>query len=191
MLIQTHKVIGESVLDALRDKQSIQLDRTRFILGNIVPDLHVDYIHQKHYSSQCYEKIKRAIMELPDKNLTLKQFSFRSGIICHYLSDFFCYPHDQEWHYGGGNTKEHIIFEEKQYQICKGNIIRPFERTEIETLTDEYLDLFLKNMLQEYHRSVDYSRDLSFALNASISCVRAMLERRKISDSEVIALARI
>lgn len=175
MFVGTHKTIAENVYLNLLTEKNIKLNRNLFIAGNILPDLHVDYIKEKHYKCFCYENIKKAIIEMSNTKMTLKQFSFRAGIICHYLSDFFCYPHEQEWRYLQGNTKEHIVFEEKQSIITNNKIFLVNSPITIKEFEDIYVDFFIENLLDEYRNSVDYSRDVSFAVTVSYRFVEAVL----------------
>lgn len=177
MFIGTHKTIAENVYLTLATEKNIKLNRNLFIAGNIFPDLHIDYIKEKHYKCYCYDKVKNAIIELSQTKMTLKEFSFRAGIICHYLSDFFCYPHEQEWRCFQGNTKEHLIFEEKQQIITNNKIFVVKNNVTIKEFEDIYIDFFIEELLDEYRNSVDYSRDVSYAITASYKCVEAMLYR--------------
>ena len=175
MFIGTHRTIAENVYLNLVAEKNIKLNHNLFIAGNIIPDLHVDYIKQKHYKYICYENIKKAMIEMSNTKMTLKEFSFKAGIICHYISDFFCYPHEQEWHYLQGNTKEHIVFEEKQNLITNNKIFTVNKNISIKAIENAYIDFFVENLLDEYRKAVDYSRDVEYAVNASYRCVEAML----------------
>lgn len=175
MVLGTHRTIAENVYLTLLNEQNIKLNRGLFIAGNMFPDLHIDYIKEKHYKSFCYEKIREAIIDLSKTKMNLKEFSFRAGIICHYLSDFFCYPHEQEWRYLKGNTKEHIIFEEKQHRITNNKIFLVKCNLSIEEFEKLYIDFFIENLLDEYRNAIDYSRDVVFAITASYKCVEALL----------------
>lgn len=175
MFIGTHKTIAENVYLNLLSEKNIKLCRNLFVAGNIIPDLHIDYIKEKHYRCFCYENIKKEIIEMSNTRMTLKEFSFRAGIICHYLSDFFCYPHEQEWRYLQGNTKEHIIFEEKQNLLTNNKIFTVNSLITITEFEHKYVDFFVEYLLDEYRNSVDYSRDVEYAVTASYRCVEAML----------------
>lgn len=45
----------------------------------------------------------------------------------------------------------------------------------IKEFEDVYIDFFIEELLDEYRNSVDYSRDVSYAITASYKCVEAML----------------
>ena len=175
MFVNTHRTIALNVHSVLWTERNIKLNLGMFVAGNMIPDLHVDYVKQKHYRSYCYEQIRAAIIELSNTRMTLPQFSYKAGIICHYLSDFFCYPHDQEWIWGKGNTKEHIAFEEKQYQLAKDKFFTIKKCANIKEFEELYIDFFVENLIDEYKHSVDYLRDVDFAVTASYNCVEALL----------------
>lgn len=175
MFIGTHETIAKNVYLTLATEKNVYLNRNLFIFGNVFPDLHVDYIKQKHYKNLCYDKIKSAIIEISNTKMTLAEFSFKAGIICHYVSDFFCYPHEQEWRYLQGNTKEHIQFENKQNIATRNKIFIAKTDIELKDIEDAYIDFFIENLLDEYRNSIDYSRDVLYAVTVSYHCVEKML----------------
>lgn len=175
MFVGTHKTIAENIYSLLIVEKNIRLNHNLFVYGNIVPDFKIDFIGERHYKSFCYEKVKANIIEMSNKQMTLAEFSYRSGVICHYISDMFCYPHEQEWRYGHGNTKEHIMFEDKQYAFMKNKIFVPGSRIMIDDFTNECIDLFIETLLAEYQNAVDYSRDMFFSVTACYNYIESLL----------------
>ena len=156
-------------------EKNIKLNKNLFVFGNIAPDLHIGFMKEKHYKKFCYEKLKENIIKLSQTKMTLKEFSFNAGIICHYLSDIFCYPHEQEWFCFKGNTKEHLFFEEKQSLLTNNKIFVADKNLEIKDFEMFYIDFFIESLLDEYKNSIDYSRDIKYAVNVAYTCVEKML----------------
>ena len=175
MFIGAHKTIAENVYTNLRWKHNILLSYNYFIWGNIAPDLKIDFINEKHYQQYFYDKLKAAIIDMADTPMTLAEFSYKAGIICHYLSDMFCYPHEQNWNYGGRNTIEHILFEEKQVEISKNKIYSIQFAPNIKEFTDEYVEFFLKYLINEYKKCIDYNNDMIWSITACYKYIESSL----------------
>ena len=175
MFVGTHKIIGENVYSILAMEKNIYLNHKLFIYGNIAPDFSLDFIGERHYKSFCYDKVKEHIIDMSNRRMSLSEFSYKSGVICHYISDMFCYPHHQEWRYFGGNTKEHILFEDKQYTLVKHKNFNPNSNILIDEFTSECIDLFINTLLNEYQNAVDYSRDMQFSVTACYRYIESIL----------------
>ena len=96
MIIPTHRLIGENIYQSVLLNNKIRLDKRWLIWGSVLPDLMPKYMKQKHFFSVSYDYILNMIEKLynDSNNISMKEFSIRLGIITHYVSDFFCTPHN-------------------------------------------------------------------------------------------------
>ena len=175
MFIGTHRTIADNVYSNLKWKHNITLNYNCFVFGNIAPDLKVDFIKEKHYPQFFYNKIKNAIIEMANTPMTLAEFSYKAGIICHYLSDMLCYPHEQNWRFWEENMAEHMLFEEKQFEISRHKIYTPKLVPDIKEFSEEYVDFFLQHLIDEYRKNIDYNNDVIWSITTCYKYVESSL----------------
>lgn len=101
MLSSTHRLIGEAVLSNLENNFSIKLDRKAFIYGCIKPDFNLGLISIPHYKDKSFGFILKLISKisssyLPVDKKSLKSFSTNLGVILHFISDYFCFAHNNK-----------------------------------------------------------------------------------------------
>jgi len=87
----THIMISETIYHYLA--KDITLDKGAFRYGNIKPDLTSECLRYPHTLENCMFLVCNHSSRLTDQNLSLREFSIELGIICHYICDFFCYYH--------------------------------------------------------------------------------------------------
>ena len=90
MLCSSHLEISNVVLDEV-GKEGIILDKGMYLLGSAIPDFNPYYKCIRHYNKYSCNYLKKVISSLNFENR--KETSFRLGVIGHYLTDYFCYPH--------------------------------------------------------------------------------------------------
>ena len=175
MFMNTHIVIAKNVYENLKTKKNIVLNKRTFIYGNIAPDFIPDFVNAHHYKEFCYDRIKHYMKEIATTKMTLSEFSYKAGIICHYISDIFCYPHNQSWRLFEEMAKEHIIYETKQQIQSKDFCYTIKDSISLKELEDEYIDFFIHNLLEEYKKIVDYNHDVKFSIIACYKYIEASL----------------
>lgn len=122
-----------------------------FQLGSIIPDLVPTFIWKRHRIDTTTNEFEKAIMKFLNGKQSGRLYSIRLGIITHYLSDYFTFPHNKECHM---NIAEHNSYEGRQLQLLKAfttNDISKFKYNyynvhsfdnmieSIELLHDEYI----------------------------------------------------
>lgn len=122
MFVQSHLLISEFLLQDLADS-GIQIAQKptpfssiatihpkRFRFGNIQPDLANLFIHYSHRISSASGYVVNLMNKLlvMDPVAESSEFSQILGVICHYLTDFFTYAHND--HFQGGIFK-HLAYE--------------------------------------------------------------------------------
>jgi hypothetical protein len=107
MRIKIHHEIGKSVYSELKELGCF-VNAHLFLLGNLFPDLIHSYIWRRHEYQHSREYIRKKLDILKRKPIF---FSFHLGILAHYISDYFCYPHSTSFDKG---LVEHIAYEIQQ-----------------------------------------------------------------------------
>ena len=129
MRIEIHNEIGKNVCSELKNL-GYKINGKLFLLGNIFPDLIQSYIWCRHEYQHSREYVRKKIDILKKRP---RLFSFHLGILAHYISDYFCYPHSASFDKG---LIDHISYELKQKIPSKFNILK----LEIRTFSIEELD---------------------------------------------------
>ena len=176
MIIPTHRLIGENIYKSVLLNNKIRLDKRWLIWGSVLPDLMPKYMKQKHFFSVSYDYILNMIEKLynDSNNISMKEFSIRLGIITHYVSDFFCTPHNDRAYYHN-HIKEHMQFEAKLHLLFKKQRdVHLLDIPRVDTINYENIKSIIDEMHTEYEsKGVSYENDLYSTLNAvdTISCL--------------------
>jgi len=133
MRIEIHHRIGISVCSELK-YQGCKINKNLFLFGNLFPDLIHSYIWCRHEYKYSREYVKRKLEILKKRPIL---FSFHLGILTHYISDYFCYPHTESFDKG---LVEHIAYEIRQKIPLNFNKMK----LNIRTFSIEELDRFVK-----------------------------------------------
>ena len=168
MLINTHMLMGRKIFENMDYDKKALIKETHFIWGNIKPDCVSKYKLKKHYKDESFIMIINKIEFLSNLSIkdlytsySINKFNQELGVICHFLCDYFCLPHNQRWEFKSANiVKEHLIYEKNLDNIAKEYNFTAEKNTEIKpTKVVE----FLNEMLSEYESDSSYENDLRYA----------------------------
>jgi hypothetical protein len=116
MNIFVHLKIADQVHRRILKDYGIRLNRTGFLIGNILPDIQHSRIKADHFFKDSWRpvtllatRIGRSQIESDHGNLTGIS-SVDIGMICHFVSDYFCYAHHEQF---GPSMVKHILYETK------------------------------------------------------------------------------
>ncbi|HWT76516.1 MAG TPA: zinc dependent phospholipase C family protein [Mobilitalea sp.] len=189
MYFFTHLFISKVLYQHFKERT--ELDPLAFAYGNIKPDL-PSPSRNHHTLENCLSTVCQTYQRLREKELSPDEFSVSLGIMCHYLSDFFCYYHlEEELH----NKKlQHFFYEIRQY--FKLHHIRYKHRYKIlwERIQPRNdLTLILHDLRNEYFsQPMDMKRDIDYALSAAVwaceSIIRYLHETSQIAIEAELAL---
>ncbi len=115
----SHTRVANLLLAHIEAETGVTFDTNAFRYGNLKPDLTGTYLTKRHYPSIMFEAVKDKIRAFC-KNYTIQDVNGRElsvdlGEICHYLTDFFCYPHNDDIY--PHNLLAHYIYE-KRVALC-------------------------------------------------------------------------
>jgi len=152
-----------------------------FLFGTIRPDLFYGCYFSPHLPQTKFTYLDKLLTVYIEKavhehNFGLSQ-QIRLGIICHYLSDFFCYPHNS--HYTE-NLIGHHRYEEKLWHMMLQGDCQPVLILAETAQTPEELISGVHKLHEKYiQQTSDPQRDLTYAANAFIYIVSAVNEMAK------------
>lgn len=123
LLPQTHKIISEHIYRNVKDILGVDLNKRSLIYGSIKPDIVYSLVKLDHFKPQSFDFICEEINKLSNYNFEsnkefIKLISNRIGIVTHFISDFFCVPHNDRATYKN-NFINHIKYEHKLHQLFK------------------------------------------------------------------------
>lgn len=181
MLMNTHKMLAKDFIYNMDSEKKDLINENHFIWGNIKPDCISKYKFKKHYMNESLDMIINKIqflssLSLDDiyKNYSENKFSQELGVICHFLCDFFCVPHNQRWEFKNANAmKEHITYEKELSKVAKEFKIRK----EIEkNINSQEIRNYILYLQDEYEKVRDYNNDLYFSYYVCQSVINMILD---------------
>ena len=179
MFVNTHILIGKSIVENINENKSFFISDKNFIYGNIKPDISSKYVLQKHYLEESLEMIFTKVEYLCTLNLdciskyfSISKFSQELGVICHFLCDFFCVPHSRRWEMTHSMNK-HITYEKELSIVAKETDLRKFKGDNIEA--NSFREFF-NSIYLEYQSKTEYSNDLLFSNYVCNSVVDYILD---------------
>jgi hypothetical protein len=97
-----------------------------FYMGSILPDCVPTFLVRRHTIEDAFEVLEKEFQKLvshfdPEKGVNC-YFCRHLGVIVHYISDFFTFPHNA--HYPG-NIKDHCIYEEELKRELRSYVHSP------------------------------------------------------------------
>lgn len=112
MNVIVHLMFAVSVRKSVKKAQGISLNLPGFLFGNILPDISKKYGSYPHYMKDALIHVVDSkdslIYSKSNKSLSPYRFAKDLGAMNHYLSDFFCFPHTEEYH---GSKAHHGLYE--------------------------------------------------------------------------------
>lgn len=172
MLPVTHFLISEHLYKSL-EKQGIKLSKTSLAIGSLVPDFSPKYKICSHYITSSFDFLLNTILELNrdfyNNKLSLNGFSYKLGIITHYVSDFFCTAHNDA--HLKKNIYDHFIYEKDLHIFFKNpnppttdiiNLPEYFDRNYV----GDFLNLLLSYYIKDSNVS-SYEKDVYHTLKAT------------------------
>ena len=179
MFVNTHILIGKSIVENITHMKSFFISDKNFIYGNIKPDISSKYVLQKHYLEESLEMIFTKVEYLCTLNLdciskyfSISKFSQELGVICHFLCDFFCVPHSRRWEMTHSMNK-HITYEKELSIVAKETDLRKFKGDNIEA--NSFREFF-NSIYLEYQSKTEYKNDLLFSNYVCNSVVDYILD---------------
>jgi hypothetical protein len=83
-----------------------------FYVGSLLPDCRPSFLTRRHEYEETIDlvekKIRRLVGEKDWKPVDSMRYMVDLGQVCHYLADYFTYPHNQNY---PGSLKDHCLYE--------------------------------------------------------------------------------
>lgn len=111
----SHTTVAHYLLDYAEQNEGISFQRKAFCFGNLKPDLKGEYLTKRHYPSLMFDEVMQRIRDfaanyhIGDENSA--KLSEELGVICHYITDFFSFPHNDDIYERG--LFAHYVYEKR------------------------------------------------------------------------------
>lgn len=106
MQITSHIKIANYIYDRIDRNEKRNINRFMFILGSIAPDLKIARHPKFKIYNDSIELIESKMIDIEE--LGKNKFSYRLGIIVHYITDYFCLAHNLK---NTLKTRTHLLYE--------------------------------------------------------------------------------
>lgn len=164
--MNTHIIIANNILNQANGTKIYLINKKRFIWGNIKPDCASKYKLMKHYYDESIEMILDKIKLLSSLSVEdiyydfgKNKFSEELGVICHFLCDFFCIPHNQRWEFKH-SMKKHVLYEKRLAKFAK--LYRPKSYINSDLSLSDIEDFIVENQ-EKYKKEESFRNDLSYS----------------------------
>ncbi|MDO4287130.1 MAG: zinc dependent phospholipase C family protein [Eubacteriales bacterium] len=111
----SHTTVAHYLLDYVEKTDGVSFDRKAFCFGNLKPDLKGEYLTKRHYPSLMFDEVMQRIRDFIQRfhicEMNGAKLSEELGVICHYITDFFSFPHNDDIYHG--NLMAHYIYEKQ------------------------------------------------------------------------------
>lgn len=180
MLSQLHCKIGEKVFKAIDQEVPEIMNHNAYVLGCIAPDfLPGQPPHLKELSMEYVGKLIEGLLSYNQRVASSEgEYSFKLGMICHYICDWFCLAHNLEVYRG---RWAHFLYEYKMAFNCS-----QFELDSILQVKSSIFDLVkpasagsIISLINEYHNKYrsgeGIHNDLAYSLHTALKVSQNIL----------------
>lgn len=111
----SHIRVAHLLLNYVEKTCGITFDKSGFVYGNLKPDLTGTYLTKRHYPSLMMDEVLEKIRCFTEKYTITPanehELSVDLGEICHFITDFFTYPHNDDIY--DHNLLSHYLYEKR------------------------------------------------------------------------------
>ena len=111
----SHVRVAHLLLDYVEQTCGVTFDQSGFVYGNLKPDLTGTYLTKRHNPSIMMDEVLDMIRAFTEKYtigpINGRDLSVDLGEICHYITDFFTYPHNDDIY--DHNLLAHYLYEKR------------------------------------------------------------------------------
>ncbi len=183
------------LLYASLQKRGIFLNRTAFVYGNIMPDQTPAMWFAPHFGKVCARKSSEILTELSscpviNSGRVGAEYSKQLGVMCHYLCDYFCFAHNEDFQ---GGMKHHMAYEIELDTYLRKNCLEVLDMDGLSPIQSfsgtEELIAYNDTMKREY-LDIGYSleRDLRYAFDACVLSIVNVLEISKTVPAAAMSI---
>lgn len=191
MLIPTHCLISKHIFKSITINNGIKLDYSAFKFGSFAPDIMPKYKKNRHYMTSSFDYVINQVVKLYEDSkydqISIEEFSFRLGVISHYLADFFCKPHNEIYY--DNHLIKHLIYEKnlhKYYHKYNDYSIMGLHSIDISDRIKLKTDLEDLHSMYEKSEEENFIKDTNFSMMVLKLIANSMVEAYCITENSFI-----
>ena len=196
MMLNTHKILAVKFIENIDDNKMSLIKEKHFVWGNIKPDCVSKYKFHKHYLDESFPMIIRKIQFLSTLSITyiyrsysLNKFNQELGVICHFLCDYFCVPHNQRWEFKTPTiVKDHLLYEKDLNKFLKDFTLKSNLEPDLSLAN---IEKFILNCQKEYESTTSFENDLVFSYFICNSIINFIFDRIFYNESLSMITAKV
>jgi len=177
MFPQTHKIISQHVHNHVNELLGVDLNKSSLIYGSIKPDIAPHLAKLAHFKPDTFGFICNGINDLSKYSLVpnehfMKLISRNIGVATHFMSDYFCVPHNDRATYKN-NFIEHMKYENSLHKLFK-SFDKKIDLTNVAHTLCTGSDISITDYLESLHlkytnNGESLENDLEYSVIASSS----------------------
>ena len=183
MNLFSHITMGRYLYTYFTENLGVELDKTSFVTWNFLPDIAPSLLKLRHFKKDIYDLVmeQAECLAAEGDSMTVEEYSKQLGILCHFMSDFFCYAHAE---YFDGSKIGHL-----KYEICmqfygyrRRSMLHAVNLIANAAEIDHSLALYEQiNELHEQYSQVapSYGVDFVFSMTACVDLLMGILAPRR------------
>lgn len=160
----------------------VELDKASFVRWNVLPDVAPSLLKLSHFKKDIFDLVMQRAEHLAEngEQMELEEFSKQLGILCHFMSDFFCYAHAE---YFDGSKIGHLKYEIKMqfYGYRRRAMLHAVDLISNAAQADPSMALYEQiNELHEQYCKLEpsYGVDFIYSLTACVELMQGMTQRK-------------
>lgn len=153
MFAATHKLIARKVYEMTASEYGFLMDYKSLLYGSVAPDLHPSMLVMDHDMEGSFELVKNHIewlksCSLPVTKREKKVFSFRLGIVIHFVTDYFCQAHNEKRY---KNMLLHFVYEHKLKNFIQNQLGKIKEVPSITPPVEGSVECYIEQKQREFN----------------------------------------
>lgn len=182
MNIITHMRLSRMISRVVRENFAVKVKPLSFAFGCIKPDLLFSFRHIPHRQSHAMELLINELQELRDsldEGIEAHELSLRLGVVCHYLTDFFCFVHSDNFQ---GGKIYHLLYELRQIFFAKRRIFANtvFCKNKVSIAANEFIESMCK-LYNQMPSSIN--TDIHYSFLVCVSVIGLLVKGRSLALS--------
>ena len=123
------------------------------------------------------------------RSYSLNKFNQELGVICHFLCDYFCVPHNQRWEFKTPTiVKDHLLYEKDLNKFLKDFTIKSNLEPDLSLAN---IEKFILNCQKEYESTTSFENDLVFSYFICNSIINFIFDRIFYNESLSMITAKV
>lgn len=167
MITNTHILFSKILYENCLKDLNFKLDKYKFMYGNVKPDIFCNYFKDDHTIKGSIKIVEGYSNKLINSKNNISKFSVELGVICHYVCDYFCIYHTED--YAKNNIFKHISYEKKLHN----KVIDMIGKSEIKIenrnnfIKGDIVEFIYKMQKKYFDEKQSLTKDIMYALETA------------------------